>query len=195
MWRRAVWYKGANFWDFCLLLTSIKKKLMPSGWRQQVFFFSFTRWCLFTTWRHYQNSCIHRHENLSLHQETEDPPLTLISYTATNSICHASLSLQNTSCHSIQTIPHHVMLMTTFSLLLQIFGSPSTPILENPEYQTRWYFKYFLGKREYLYALCQNMDGELMWRVTTLVGKNNSLGTRRIWCIDMISYGNISHCK
>ncbi|XP_076302614.1 GTPase-activating Rap/Ran-GAP domain-like protein 3, partial [Lasioglossum baleicum] len=27
-----------------------------------------------------------------------------------------------------------------------MFGSPSTPILENPEYQTRWYFKYFLGK-------------------------------------------------
>lgn len=31
---------------------------------------------------------------------------------------------------------------------VQMFGSPSTPILENPEYQTRWYFKYFLGKRE-----------------------------------------------
>lgn len=30
----------------------------------------------------------------------------------------------------------------------QMFGSPSTPILENPEYQTRWYFKYFLGKRK-----------------------------------------------
>ncbi|CAL4062110.1 unnamed protein product, partial [Meganyctiphanes norvegica] len=29
---------------------------------------------------------------------------------------------------------------------LQMYGSPSTPILENPEYQTRWYFKYFLGK-------------------------------------------------
>jgi hypothetical protein len=28
----------------------------------------------------------------------------------------------------------------------QVFGSPSTPILENPEHQTRWYFKYFLGK-------------------------------------------------
>ncbi|XKL68263.1 hypothetical protein PGB90_003754 [Kerria lacca] len=28
----------------------------------------------------------------------------------------------------------------------EIFGSPSTPVLENPEYQTRWYFKYFLGK-------------------------------------------------
>ncbi|XP_072152299.1 GTPase-activating Rap/Ran-GAP domain-like protein 3 isoform X1 [Bemisia tabaci] len=28
----------------------------------------------------------------------------------------------------------------------EMFGSPSTPVLENPEYQTRWYFKYFLGK-------------------------------------------------
>ncbi|XP_077505232.1 GTPase-activating Rap/Ran-GAP domain-like protein 3 isoform X13 [Amblyomma americanum] len=28
----------------------------------------------------------------------------------------------------------------------ELFGSPSTPVLENPEYQTRWYFKYFLGK-------------------------------------------------
>ncbi|XP_052567253.1 GTPase-activating Rap/Ran-GAP domain-like protein 3 isoform X2 [Culex pipiens pallens] len=28
----------------------------------------------------------------------------------------------------------------------EVFGSPSMPILENPEHQTRWYFKYFLGK-------------------------------------------------
>ncbi|XP_049279714.1 GTPase-activating Rap/Ran-GAP domain-like protein 3 isoform X2 [Anopheles funestus] len=28
----------------------------------------------------------------------------------------------------------------------EVFGSPSIPILENPEHQTRWYFKYFLGK-------------------------------------------------
>lgn len=28
----------------------------------------------------------------------------------------------------------------------EIFGSPCTPVLENPEFQTRWYFKYFLGK-------------------------------------------------
>ncbi|XP_067126420.1 GTPase-activating Rap/Ran-GAP domain-like protein 3 isoform X3 [Centruroides vittatus] len=28
----------------------------------------------------------------------------------------------------------------------EVYGSPSTPVLENPEYQTRWYFKYFLGK-------------------------------------------------
>ncbi|XP_050432904.1 GTPase-activating Rap/Ran-GAP domain-like protein 3 [Adelges cooleyi] len=28
----------------------------------------------------------------------------------------------------------------------EMFGSPCTPVLENPEFQTRWYFKYFLGK-------------------------------------------------
>lgn len=53
-----------------------------------------------------------------------------------------------------------------------MFGSPSTPVLENPEYQTRWYFKYFLGKRKFsmkkmkkfyskffLYAVHQNYVG------------------------------------
>lgn len=40
-------------------------------------------------------------------------------------------------------------------LFLQLFGSPSTPVLENPEYQTRWYFKYFLGKRE---SICLTLD-------------------------------------
>jgi hypothetical protein len=40
--------------------------------------------------------------------------------------------------------------------LLQIFGSSSTPILENPEFHTRWYFKYFLGKSEYPDALNYN---------------------------------------
>lgn len=35
----------------------------------------------------------------------------------------------------------------------QVFGSPSTPILENPEHQTRWYFKYFLGKCESMYMI------------------------------------------
>ncbi|XP_026324151.1 GTPase-activating Rap/Ran-GAP domain-like protein 3 [Hyposmocoma kahamanoa] len=28
----------------------------------------------------------------------------------------------------------------------ELFGPPSAPVLENPEFQTRWYFKYFLGK-------------------------------------------------
>ncbi|RZF36202.1 hypothetical protein LSTR_LSTR008528 [Laodelphax striatellus] len=39
----------------------------------------------------------------------------------------------------------------------EIFGSPSTPVLENPEYQTRWYFKYFLGKLHQNYV---GADGE-----------------------------------
>ncbi|XP_044729262.1 GTPase-activating Rap/Ran-GAP domain-like protein 3 [Chrysoperla carnea] len=39
----------------------------------------------------------------------------------------------------------------------EMFGSPSTPILENPEYQTRWYFKYFLGKLHQNYV---GMDGD-----------------------------------
>jgi hypothetical protein len=46
----------------------------------------------------------------------------------------------------------HVNVCLSVALLLQIFGSPSTPVLENPEYQTRWYFKYFLGKCKYLDA-------------------------------------------
>lgn len=53
--------------------------------------------------------------------------------------------------------PRLVLLLTTTAIndsngerisRQQMFGSPSTPILENPEYQTRWYFKYFLGKRK-----------------------------------------------
>lgn len=32
----------------------------------------------------------------------------------------------------------------------KVYNSPNTPVLENPEYQTRWYFKYFLGKCESL---------------------------------------------
>ncbi|XP_041974012.1 GTPase-activating Rap/Ran-GAP domain-like protein 3 [Aricia agestis] len=28
----------------------------------------------------------------------------------------------------------------------ELFGPPNAPVLENPEFQTRWYFKYFLGK-------------------------------------------------
>ncbi|KAK7597669.1 hypothetical protein V9T40_009894 [Parthenolecanium corni] len=41
----------------------------------------------------------------------------------------------------------------------EIFGSPSTPVLENPEYQTRWYFKFFLGKvhQNYVGADCDKV--------------------------------------
>ncbi|KAF2367172.1 Rap GTPase activating protein domain [Trinorchestia longiramus] len=35
-----------------------------------------------------------------------------------------------------------------------VYSSPNTPILENPEYQTRWYFKYFLGKLHQNYVGC-----------------------------------------
>ncbi|XP_075734905.1 GTPase-activating Rap/Ran-GAP domain-like protein 3 isoform X4 [Rhipicephalus microplus] len=38
----------------------------------------------------------------------------------------------------------------------ELFGSPSTPVLENPEYQTRWYFKYFLGKLHQNYVGCDS---------------------------------------
>ncbi|EEZ97268.2 GTPase-activating Rap/Ran-GAP domain-like protein 3 isoform X1 [Tribolium castaneum] len=38
----------------------------------------------------------------------------------------------------------------------EMFGSPSTPVLENPEYQTRWYFKYFLGKLHQNYVGLDN---------------------------------------
>ncbi|XP_076316326.1 GTPase-activating Rap/Ran-GAP domain-like protein 3 [Tachypleus tridentatus] len=34
----------------------------------------------------------------------------------------------------------------------ELYGSPSTPVLENPECQTRWYFKYFLGRLHQNYA-------------------------------------------
>ncbi|OQV22375.1 GTPase-activating Rap/Ran-GAP domain-like protein 3 [Hypsibius exemplaris] len=36
-------------------------------------------------------------------------------------------------------------------------GSPSTPLLENPEYQTRWYFKWFLGRYHQNYC---GLDGD-----------------------------------
>ncbi|XP_076331867.1 GTPase-activating Rap/Ran-GAP domain-like protein 3 [Tachypleus tridentatus] len=50
-----------------------------------------------------------------------------------------------------------LFIMTAFGFEANIFSRfcfsffsctdpPSTPFLENPEYQTRWYFKYFLGK-------------------------------------------------
>ena len=86
--------------------------------------------------------------------------------------CACAITFQTQS-----TCPPHAMLTSAFSLLLQIFGSPSTPILENPEYQTRWYFKYFLGKREYLYVFYQNMGGEPMSRMPKVLDEKNSLFT------------------
>lgn len=56
--------------------------------------------------------------------------------------------------------------------LKKVYNSPNTPVLENPEYQTRWYFKYFLGKRESMWytiifffflALSSNIEEKLRW--------------------------------
>lgn len=56
------------------------------------------------------------------------------------------LSVNNTrSGHKHYTVSDTKMMMFR-NIMSQMFGSPSTPVLENPEYQTRWYFKYFLGK-------------------------------------------------
>ena len=39
---------------------------------------------------------------------------------------------------------------------LQVSSPVSTPVhLENPESQTRWYFKYFLGKCKYFNFKCE----------------------------------------
>ncbi|XP_066594271.1 GTPase-activating Rap/Ran-GAP domain-like protein 3 isoform X2 [Prorops nasuta] len=49
----------------------------------------------------------------------------------------------------------------------EMFGSPSTPILENPEYQTRWYFKYFLGKLHQNYVASDQERNPLFLSVVT----------------------------
>ncbi|XP_043259850.1 GTPase-activating Rap/Ran-GAP domain-like protein 3 isoform X1 [Colletes gigas] len=49
----------------------------------------------------------------------------------------------------------------------EMFGSPSTPILENPEYQTRWYFKYFLGKLHQNYVAVDQERNPLFLSVAT----------------------------
>ncbi|CAL7949286.1 unnamed protein product [Xylocopa violacea] len=49
----------------------------------------------------------------------------------------------------------------------EMFGSPSTPILENPEYQTRWYFKYFLGKLHQNYVAVDQERNPLFLSVVT----------------------------
>ncbi|KAK7863100.1 hypothetical protein R5R35_001025 [Gryllus longicercus] len=54
----------------------------------------------------------------------------------------------------------------------EIFGSPSTPVLENPEYQTRWYFKYFLGKLHQNYVGSDN-DKSPFFLSVVLTDANN----------------------
>ncbi|KAL5275099.1 GARNL3 family protein [Megaselia abdita] len=58
----------------------------------------------------------------------------------------------------------------------EVFGSPSTPILENPEHQTRWYFKYFLGKLHQNYV---GVDIEKQPYFLSIVSQD---------------YGNQNHC-
>ncbi|ERL87527.1 hypothetical protein D910_04918 [Dendroctonus ponderosae] len=55
-----------------------------------------------------------------------------------------------------------------------MFGSPSTPVLENPEYQTRWYFKYFLGKLHQNYIGVDN-DKSPFFLSIVMNEDNNSL--------------------
>lgn len=45
---------------------------------------------------------------------------------------------------------------------IQVYNSPTTPVLENPEYQTRWYFKYFLGKCKFR-TQCQEKTNNLIY--------------------------------
>lgn len=70
------------------------------------------------------------------------------------------VSTQSTLSFSL----YHKM-VTLFSL--QVFGSPSAPILENPEHQTRWYFKYFLGKCK-CYSPYMVANVCKMWPLTAL---------------------------
>ncbi|XP_019761709.1 GTPase-activating Rap/Ran-GAP domain-like protein 3 isoform X2 [Dendroctonus ponderosae] len=56
----------------------------------------------------------------------------------------------------------------------EMFGSPSTPVLENPEYQTRWYFKYFLGKLHQNYIGVDN-DKSPFFLSIVMNEDNNSL--------------------
>lgn len=76
-----------------------------------------------------------------------------LAYVARQHQCHMCSPSHSNLYATCARRNTRIAVLTTVSLLLQIFGSPSTPILENPEYQTRWYFKYFLGKREYPDAL------------------------------------------
>ncbi|KOC65369.1 GTPase-activating Rap/Ran-GAP domain-like protein 3 [Habropoda laboriosa] len=62
----------------------------------------------------------------------------------------------------------------------EMFGSPSTPILENPEYQTRWYFKYFLGKLHQNYIAADLERNPLFLSVVTSEGSDQSVPHYRV---------------
>ncbi|XP_043581371.1 GTPase-activating Rap/Ran-GAP domain-like protein 3 isoform X3 [Bombus pyrosoma] len=62
----------------------------------------------------------------------------------------------------------------------EMFGSPSTPILENPEYQTRWYFKYFLGKLHQNYVAADQERNPLFLSVVTSEVSDQSVPHYRV---------------
>ncbi|KZC09628.1 GTPase-activating Rap/Ran-GAP domain-like protein 3 [Dufourea novaeangliae] len=62
----------------------------------------------------------------------------------------------------------------------EMFGSPSTPILENPEYQTRWYFKYFLGKLHQNYVAADQERNPLFLSVVTSEVNDQSVPHYRV---------------
>ncbi|XP_020284932.1 GTPase-activating Rap/Ran-GAP domain-like protein 3 isoform X2 [Pseudomyrmex gracilis] len=62
----------------------------------------------------------------------------------------------------------------------EMFGSPSTPILENPEYQTRWYFKYFLGKLHQNYIASDQERNPLFLSVVTSEGGDQCVPHYRV---------------
>ncbi|VVD02565.1 unnamed protein product, partial [Leptidea sinapis] len=64
------------------------------------------------------------------------------------SFCYPKLSATSEASGSLDAIIRRYRLENGNSLgeKDELFGPPSAPVLENPEFQTRWYFKYFLGK-------------------------------------------------
>ncbi|KAL7301678.1 hypothetical protein TKK_0005680 [Trichogramma kaykai] len=62
----------------------------------------------------------------------------------------------------------------------EMFGSPSTPVLENPEYQTRWYFKYFLGKLHQNYVAADQERNPLFLSVVISEGGDQCVPHYRV---------------
>ncbi|XP_043500600.1 GTPase-activating Rap/Ran-GAP domain-like protein 3 isoform X2 [Polistes fuscatus] len=62
----------------------------------------------------------------------------------------------------------------------EMFGSPNIPILENPEYQTRWYFKYFLGKLHQNYVTSDHERNPLFLSVVMSEGGDQCVAHYRV---------------
>ncbi|XP_014601552.1 PREDICTED: GTPase-activating Rap/Ran-GAP domain-like protein 3 isoform X2 [Polistes canadensis] len=62
----------------------------------------------------------------------------------------------------------------------EMFGSPNIPILENPEYQTRWYFKYFLGKLHQNYVTSDHERNPLFLSVVMSEGGDQCVSHYRV---------------